>query len=348
MVNKMWYGTFSTAIMASSALKVFRHKHLNESLSLTVDDERVLIPNDIESIIVLNISSYMAGADLWGTRKEDAYTAPSFNDGLVEVVGVTGVSHLARIQAGVGHGVRLAQGSKVAIGINADARLAMQCDGEPWKQPATTITITHHSTSPMAVAALSAADSSSHTGLGRGATRVKSFPSISFASTQRKMRGSLCEGNVECEETESILKSLTDERLEELTQLIRRNVKAPSQKTSECAVYGEDIVDYLLIELKTSNRFASFSVASKLYMSGFISPLSKHIKAFRDGRILYTFQSPLSRSSMSLTSSLDPPALERLLHTIMVSHPETVSTVHSFLYSMRAQASSAHSSIAPI
>lgn len=71
-------------------------------IEVTVDG-KVIDVKDSASVIVLNIPSYSAGADLWGPdpKKEKggpAYVQPSYSDGLVEVVGITSTFHMGRIQ----------------------------------------------------------------------------------------------------------------------------------------------------------------------------------------------------------------------------------------------------------
>ncbi len=58
---------------------------------------------------------------------------PSYSDGVLEVVGVTGSFHLARLQVGLSQGgVPLAQGRTVRLTLAAP--VACQIDGEPWLQ----------------------------------------------------------------------------------------------------------------------------------------------------------------------------------------------------------------------
>lgn len=40
--------------------------------------------------------SWGSGADLWGSEVDGRFGKPSINDGLLEVVGVTGVVHMVR------------------------------------------------------------------------------------------------------------------------------------------------------------------------------------------------------------------------------------------------------------
>lgn len=113
-------------------------KDLPTFITLT-GDGRAIPLTDLQGIIVLNIGSYGAGADAWG-RAKDKDTAPAtFNDGLVEVVGVNGVVHLSHIGANLRPGRRLGQFREIVI---ACARpVPVQVDGEPWMQAPGIITI---------------------------------------------------------------------------------------------------------------------------------------------------------------------------------------------------------------
>lgn len=53
--------------------------------------------------------SWGSGANLWGDKEEDQFNSPNHWDGLLEVVGVTGVVHLGKIQSGLRNGMRIAQ-----------------------------------------------------------------------------------------------------------------------------------------------------------------------------------------------------------------------------------------------
>lgn len=54
------------------------------------------------------------------------------SDGLLEIVGVTGVPHLGQIKAGIRDAIPIAQGRHIEI--LSYTRLPMQMDGEPWIQ----------------------------------------------------------------------------------------------------------------------------------------------------------------------------------------------------------------------
>jgi hypothetical protein len=53
--------------------------------------------------------SWGSGANPWGPEKEDQFSKPNHWDGMLEVVGVTGVVHLGQIQSGFRSALRIAQ-----------------------------------------------------------------------------------------------------------------------------------------------------------------------------------------------------------------------------------------------
>eukprot|EP00053_Salpingoeca_punica_P019889 m.204013 g.204013 ORF g.204013 m.204013 type:complete len:1066 (+) comp17742_c0_seq4:224-3421(+) len=102
---------------------------------------------DIQGIICLNVASFGAGADPWGGDRDDGFAAPSFGDGLLEVVGVYGVLHLSHISAHLRSGKRLGQFRNIRFTIQQE--LPVQIDGEPWRQKPCVITISHKGQVPM-------------------------------------------------------------------------------------------------------------------------------------------------------------------------------------------------------
>lgn len=107
-------------------------KELHKELRLEVDGKVVDLP-PVEGIIILNIlrcvwegfeakvrklktclfNSWGSGANPWGPEKEDQFSKPNHWDGMLEVVGVTGVVHLGQIQSGLRSAMRIAQVSSV-------------------------------------------------------------------------------------------------------------------------------------------------------------------------------------------------------------------------------------------
>ncbi|XP_076252009.1 diacylglycerol kinase theta isoform X8 [Rhynchophorus ferrugineus] len=107
------------------------YKDLHKLVHLEVDFRPISLPQ-LEGIIVLNILSWGSGANPWGLEKDQQYHKPTHFDGLLEVVGVTGVVHLGQIQSGLRSAMRIAQGKHIRIHLNAD--IPVQVDGEPWIQ----------------------------------------------------------------------------------------------------------------------------------------------------------------------------------------------------------------------
>ncbi|XP_015176653.1 PREDICTED: diacylglycerol kinase theta isoform X7 [Polistes dominula] len=106
-------------------------KDLHNQIKLEVDGKLVELPQ-VEGIIILNILSWGSGANPWGPDKEDQFNKPNHWDGMLEVVGVTGVIHLGQIQSGLRAAMRIAQGGHIKIRLNSD--MPVQVDGEPWVQ----------------------------------------------------------------------------------------------------------------------------------------------------------------------------------------------------------------------
>ncbi|KAM9795565.1 diacylglycerol kinase theta [Neosynchiropus ocellatus] len=111
--------------------KITATRSLHKHLLVQVDGQNLLLPN-IEGLIFLNIPSWGSGADLWGSEAESSYREPSIADGLLEVIGVTGVVHMGQVQGGLRSGIRLAQGSYIRLSLSKAT--AIQVDGEPWIQ----------------------------------------------------------------------------------------------------------------------------------------------------------------------------------------------------------------------
>ncbi|XP_015589973.1 diacylglycerol kinase theta isoform X2 [Cephus cinctus] len=106
-------------------------KDLQKEIRLEVDGRQVDLPQ-VEGIIILNILSWGSGANPWGPGREDQFNTPNHWDGMLEVVGVTGVVHLGQIQSGLRTAMRIAQGGHIKIHLHSD--IPVQVDGEPWVQ----------------------------------------------------------------------------------------------------------------------------------------------------------------------------------------------------------------------
>uniref|UniRef100_A0A8C9FM91 Diacylglycerol kinase n=1 Tax=Pavo cristatus TaxID=9049 RepID=A0A8C9FM91_PAVCR len=111
--------------------KISHTRNLHKDIKLQVDQREVELPN-IEGLIFINIPSWGSGADLWGTDSDDRFEKPRIDDGLLEVVGVTGVVHMGQVQSGFRSGIRIAQGSYFRVTLLKP--IPVQVDGEPWIQ----------------------------------------------------------------------------------------------------------------------------------------------------------------------------------------------------------------------
>ncbi|XP_072307548.1 diacylglycerol kinase theta [Eucyclogobius newberryi] len=112
--------------------KISYSRSLHKELQLQVDFETIPLPH-IEGLIFLNIPSWGSGADLWGSETDARFRKPSIDDGLLEVVGVTGVVHMGQVQSGLRCGIRIAQGNYIRLTVSKE--IPVQVDGEPWVQP---------------------------------------------------------------------------------------------------------------------------------------------------------------------------------------------------------------------
>ncbi|TGZ68837.1 hypothetical protein CRM22_004063 [Opisthorchis felineus] len=100
-------------------------KDLHKQIVVVADGKLLTLP-PIEGLIVLNIHSWGGGANPWGLEKDDVFSKPTHYDGLLEVVGISGVVHMGQIYSGLGSGIRLAQAGHVRKTIGP--RLRVTCD----------------------------------------------------------------------------------------------------------------------------------------------------------------------------------------------------------------------------
>ncbi|KAF7239954.1 Diacylglycerol kinase theta [Varanus komodoensis] len=112
--------------------KMSHTRNLHKEIKLQVNQHEVELPN-IEGLIFINIPSWGSGADLWGSDNDNRFEKPRIDDGLLEVVGVTGVVHMGQVQGGLRSGIRIAQGSYFRVTLLKP--IPVQVDGEPWIQP---------------------------------------------------------------------------------------------------------------------------------------------------------------------------------------------------------------------
>lgn len=136
--NYMWYG-----VLGSKQFLQNTYKNLEQRVQLECDGKRIPLPS-LSGIVVLNIPSFMGGTNFWGgTKEDDCFLAPSFDDRILEVVAVFGSVQMAASRLINLQHHRIAQCQSVIINIIGDEEVPIQVDGEAWLQPPGIIKIMH-------------------------------------------------------------------------------------------------------------------------------------------------------------------------------------------------------------
>uniref|UniRef100_A0AAY4DCN6 Diacylglycerol kinase n=1 Tax=Denticeps clupeoides TaxID=299321 RepID=A0AAY4DCN6_9TELE len=136
--NMMWYGVLGTKELLHRT-----YKNLEQRVLLECDGRPIPLPS-LQGIAVLNIPSYAGGTNFWGgTKEDDTFTAPSFDDKILEVVAVFGSMQMAVSRVINLQHHRIAQCRMVKITILGDEGVPVQVDGEAWIQPPGYIRIMH-------------------------------------------------------------------------------------------------------------------------------------------------------------------------------------------------------------
>ncbi|RMC07093.1 hypothetical protein DUI87_16549 [Hirundo rustica rustica] len=113
------------------------------------DGQYIPLPS-LQGIAVLNIPSYAGGTNFWGgTKEDDIFGAPSFDDKILEVVAVFGSMQMAVSRVIKLQHHRIAQCRSVKITILGDEGVPVQVDGEAWIQPPGVIKIIHKNRAQM-------------------------------------------------------------------------------------------------------------------------------------------------------------------------------------------------------
>ncbi|KAJ6653547.1 hypothetical protein lerEdw1_009127 [Lerista edwardsae] len=142
--NMMWYGVLGTKELLQRT-----YKNLEQRVQLECDGVPISLPS-LQGIAVLNIPSYAGGINFWGGTKEDNnFGAPSFDDKKLEVVAVFGSIQMAMSRVINLQHHRIAQCRMVKITIRGDEGVPVQVDGEAWIQPPGMIKIQHKNRAQM-------------------------------------------------------------------------------------------------------------------------------------------------------------------------------------------------------
>uniref|UniRef100_A0A671PM62 Diacylglycerol kinase n=1 Tax=Sinocyclocheilus anshuiensis TaxID=1608454 RepID=A0A671PM62_9TELE len=142
--NMMWYGVLGTKELVQQT-----YKNLEQRVQLECDGVPMSLPS-LQGLAVLNIPSYAGGINFWGGTKEDNnFGAPSFDDKKLEVVAVFGSMQMAMSRVINLQHHRIAQCRQVKITILGDEGVPVQVDGEAWIQPPGIVQIVHKNRAPM-------------------------------------------------------------------------------------------------------------------------------------------------------------------------------------------------------
>ncbi|KAL2081738.1 hypothetical protein ACEWY4_023591 [Coilia grayii] len=142
--NMMWYGVLGTKELLQRT-----YKNLEQKVQLECDGQYIPLPS-LQGIAVLNIPSYAGGTNFWGgTKEDDIFCAPSFDDKILEVVAVFGSMQMAVSRVIKLQHHRIAQCRSVKITILGDEGVPVQVDGEAWIQPPGVIKIQHKNRAQM-------------------------------------------------------------------------------------------------------------------------------------------------------------------------------------------------------
>lgn len=153
---------FRYGFMGSKQCILRTYKNLEQRVQLECDGQRIPLPS-LQGIVVLNIPSFMGGTNFWGgTKEDDCFLAPSFDDRVLEVVAVFGTMQMAASRLINLQHHRIAQCQTVQINIlgwfsvgqsvcllslmldfSGEECVPIQVDGEAWLQPPGVIRIIH-------------------------------------------------------------------------------------------------------------------------------------------------------------------------------------------------------------
>uniref|UniRef100_A0A3Q3GFK5 Diacylglycerol kinase n=1 Tax=Labrus bergylta TaxID=56723 RepID=A0A3Q3GFK5_9LABR len=142
--NMMWYGVLGTKELVQKT-----YKNLEQRVQLECDGVPMPLPS-LQGLAVLNIPSYAGGINFWGGTKEDNnFGAPSFDDKKLEVVAVFGSMQMAMSRVINLQHHRIAQCRQVKITILGEEGVPVQVDGEAWIQPPGIVKIVHKNRAQM-------------------------------------------------------------------------------------------------------------------------------------------------------------------------------------------------------
>lgn len=100
--------------------------------------KELILPPGLSSVVLLNGTTYAGGRSIWGKasskskKGEWSGTPPSYNDGLIEIMGTKSTIHLTMMLLKVRRAIRIAQVPECRI--TTLSPIHAQLDGEPWDE----------------------------------------------------------------------------------------------------------------------------------------------------------------------------------------------------------------------
>jgi diacylglycerol kinase (ATP) len=138
LTNKLLYAVFGSRDFIEHSFA-----RLRDDLVVTADGVVLQFPDDTEGVILCNINSFSGGVKVWHDDDDDddddddyygcrAFSPSRKDDGVIEIVAVSGALHLGQLNVRMSTPVRIAQARDVSIELKR--KLPVQVDGEPWLQ----------------------------------------------------------------------------------------------------------------------------------------------------------------------------------------------------------------------
>ncbi|XP_025947239.1 diacylglycerol kinase kappa isoform X4 [Apteryx rowi] len=324
--NMMWYGVLGTKELLQRT-----YKNLEQRVQLECDGVPISLPS-LQGIAVLNIPSYAGGINFWGGTKEDNnFGAPSFDDKKLEVVAVFGSIQMAVSRVINLQHHRIAQCRLVKITIRGDEGVPVQVDGEAWIQPPGIIKIQHKNRAQML-------------------TRDRAFEST-LKSWEDKQKGESYRAATRPRlSSQQSMEYLTDEETGLLLQvsqvaetlIARIHEAAKAHKAMEQELAHAVNTSSLALSETLSNKaagspeFLSRNAAVEVVLS--IKALYTETRAFLEGKVLDSPQEeealhgPLSALGQELQRLLDIHWLAPIAHS---AEEENVGTANKGSFKLR-------------
>lgn len=126
LMNKAWYGLFGCGALCGeptleTSVKLFVRK------TAAASEEEIPLPPGIKSLIVSNVDSFAGGVKLW-KDSTNRFLPVAVNDGLLEVQGVFGSTHMGMMQIRLRNAEKIVQAADIRI--ETTQKHWMQWDGE--------------------------------------------------------------------------------------------------------------------------------------------------------------------------------------------------------------------------